>query len=111
MEEQAQAHRRRYATLARRGNGRGGRDVTAETVIVLNWIDLICTLWALRRGCVELNPLMRSVPFMVCYKVIIVGALLWWLSTRRERAARRALYVAAVVYGAVDVYHMINILR
>lgn len=77
----------------------------------LNLIDLSCTLWALRRGAVELNPLMRSVTVMVCYKVIIVWTLLWWLSTRRERAARYALYVAAVVYGAVDVYHMINILR
>ena len=28
-----------------------------------------------------------------------------------ERAARYALYVAAAVYGAVDVYHIINILR
>ena len=77
----------------------------------LNLIDLFCTLWALRHGAAELNPLMRSVPVMVGYKVIIVGALLWWLSTRRERAARYALYVAAVVYGAVDVYHMVNILR
>lgn len=48
---------------------------------------------------------------MVGYKVIIVWMLLWWLSRQRERAARYALYVAAVVYGAVDVYHMINILR
>lgn len=78
---------------------------------VLNLIDLSCTLWALRRGAVELNPLMREVAVMVGYKVIIVWALLWWLSTRRERAARYALYVATVVYGAVDVYHMINILR
>lgn len=77
----------------------------------LNLIDLFCTLWALRHGAVELNPLMRSVPVMICYKVIIVWALLWWLSTRRERAARYALYVAAAVYGAVDVYHIINILR
>lgn len=76
----------------------------------LNLIDLSCTLWALRRGAVELNPLMRSVTVMVGYKVVIVGALLWWISTRRERAARYALYVAAAVYGAVDVYHMINIL-
>ena len=75
----------------------------------LNLIDLFCTLWALRHGAAELNPLMREVPVMVCYKVVIVGALLWWLSTRRERAARYALYVAAAVYGAVDVYHMINI--
>lgn len=77
---------------------------------VLNLIDLSCTLWALHGGAVELNPLMRSVTVMVGYKVIIVWALLWWLSTRRERAARLALYVAAVVYGAVDVYHIINIL-
>ena len=48
---------------------------------------------------------------MVGYKVIIVWALLWWLSTRRERAARYALYVAAVVYGAVDLYHAFNLLR
>ena len=77
---------------------------------VLNLIDLSCTLWALRHGAVELNPLMREVTVMVGYKVVIVGALLWWLSRQRERAARYALYVAAVVYGVVDVYHMINIL-
>lgn len=83
----------------------------AVIAYALNLIDLSCTLWALRRGAVEMNPLMRSVPVMVGYKVVIVGALLWWLSRQRERAARYALYVAAAVYGAVDVYHMINILR
>lgn len=31
----------------------------------LNLIDLSCTLRALRLGCVELNPLMRSVTVMV----------------------------------------------
>lgn len=81
------------------------------TAYTLNLLDLFCTLWALRHGAVELNPLMRSVPFMVCYKVGAVWALLWWLSTRRERAARYALYVAAVVYGAVDLYHAFNLLR
>ena len=83
----------------------------AVIAYALNLLDLFCTLWALRHWAVELNPLMRSVPFMVCYKVGAVWVLLWWLSTRRERAARYALYVATVVYGAVDVYHMINILR
>lgn len=82
----------------------------AVIAYALNLIDLFCTLWALHGGAVELNPLMRSVPVMVGYKVVIVWGLLWWLSTRRERAARYALSVAAVVYGAVDVYHMINIL-
>lgn len=82
----------------------------AVIAYILNLLDLFCTLWALHGGAVELNPLMRSVTVMVGYKVIIVWALLWWLSTRRERAARYALYVAAAVYGAVDLYHMINIL-
>ena len=83
----------------------------AMIAYALNLIDLSCTLWALRHGAVELNPLMREVTVMVGYKVIIVWGLLWWLSTRRERVARYALYVAAAVYGAVDVYHIINILR
>lgn len=82
----------------------------AVIAYALNLIDLSCTLWALRHGAVELNPLMREVTVMVGYKVVIVGALLWWLSRQRERAARYALYVAAVVYGAVDLYHIINIL-
>lgn len=82
----------------------------AVIAYALNLIDLSCTLWALRHGAVELNPLMRSVTVMVGYKVVIVWGLLWWLSRQRERAARYALYVAAVVYGAVDVYHIINIL-
>lgn len=83
----------------------------AVIAYALNLIDLSCTLWALHGGAVELNPLMREVTVMVGYKVVIVWALLWWLSLRRERSARYALYVAAVVYGAVDVYHIINILR
>ena len=76
---------------------------------LLNLFDLVCTLYALRLGAMELNPLMRSVPVMVGYKVVIVGGLLWWLSTRRERAARYALYVAAVVYGAACLWHVVGI--
>lgn len=83
----------------------------AVIAYALNLIDLSCTLWALHGGAVELNPLMREVTVMVGYKVIIVWALLWWLSLRRERSARYALYVAAVVYGAVDLYHAVNLLR
>lgn len=86
---------------------------TRKAVIAyaLNLIDLFFTLWALHGGAVELNPLMREVTVMVGYKVIIVWVLLWWLSTRRERAARYALCAAAAIYGAVDVYHLVNILR
>ena len=83
----------------------------AVIAYTLNLLDLFFTLWALRRGAVELNPLMREVTVMVSYKVGAVWGLLWWLSTRRERVARYALYIATAVYGAVDVYHIINILR
>ena len=90
---------------------RKGKETRGAVIAyALNLIDLSCTLWALRRGAVELNPLMRSVTVMVGYKVIIVWGLLWWLSRQRERSARYALYVAAAIYGAVDVYHIINIL-
>lgn len=83
----------------------------AVIAYALNLIDLSCTLWALHGGAVELNPLMRSVPVMICYKVIIVWGLLWWLSTRRERAARYALFLAVALYGAVDLHHAVNIFR
>ena len=43
----------------------------AVIAYALNLIDLSCTLWALHGGAVELNPLMRSVPFMVCYLSLI----------------------------------------
>ena len=76
----------------------------------LNLLDLFCTLWALRHGAVELNPLMQSIPLMVGYKVIIVWALLRWLSHQREQAARYALCVAPVVYGAVCLWHAIGLL-
>lgn len=45
----------------------------------LNIADLALTLYALRIGAQELNPLMQSVPVMVAYKVIVVGGLCWWL--------------------------------
>lgn len=76
----------------------------------LNLLDLFCTLWALRHGAEELNPLMQSIPLMVGYKVVIVWALLRWLSHQREQAARYALCVATVVYGAVCLWHAIGLL-
>ena len=69
----------------------------------LNLIDLLCTLWALYYGVMEMNPLMQSVMVMVIYKVIIVGVLLWWLSHQRERLARYALYSYHGLWGSVPV--------
>lgn len=81
----------------------------AITVIALNWLDLACTLWALRRGCVELNPLMRSVVTMVWYKAAVVPLLTLWLAARGTKEARRGLNVCAVVYGAVCVWHAVGL--
>lgn len=83
----------------------------AVIAYALNLIDLSCTLWALRHGAEELNPLMREVTVMVGYKVVIVWALLWWLSARKERAARYALVLAVALYGAIDLHHAVNIFR
>ena len=66
----------------------------------MNWIDLICTLWALRRGCVELNPLMQSVTMMLWYKAAAIPALVLWLKHCGTREARRGLALCAIVYGA-----------
>lgn len=81
----------------------------AVVVIGLNWLDLICTLWALRRGCAELNPLLRSVVTMMWYKGAVVPALALWLDRRGTREARRGLRICAGVYGAVCLWHAAGI--
>lgn len=76
---------------------------------LLNLLDLLFTLHALRHGAVELNPLMQCVPVMIVYKLAVMALLLWWLSRRPERLARYALTGAAALYGAVDAYHLLNL--
>lgn len=76
---------------------------------LLNLLDLLFTLHALRHGAVELNPLMQCVPVMAVYKLAVMALLLWWLSRRPERLARYALTGAAALYGAVDAYHLLNL--
>lgn len=75
------------------------------TAYVLNLADLGCTLWSLRLGCQELNPLMRCIPFQAFYKVVMVGLLCWWLSLRQEQIARVGLNLCTAVYAATCVYH------
>lgn len=64
---------------------------------ILNLFDRFCTLYALKLGVCELNPLMQSVPIMVIYKVVIVGVLCWWLSKRKEPLGRYGLSIATVI--------------
>lgn len=73
---------------------------------VLNLADMCCTLLALRLGVgVELNPLMSCVPVMAAYKIVIVGALFWWLSSRKEALARLGLELCTTVYAGLAAYH------
>lgn len=76
---------------------------------ILNLLDLCFTLYALSHGAVELNPIVRDVPFMAAYKVVVVGALLWWLSRRSERVARRGLRVCTVAFAMVNLWHILNL--
>ena len=74
---------------------------------LLNLIDLAFTLHALRCGAVEANPIMQNVPFMIAYKVIVIGALCWWL---KKREAKAALCICAAAYAAVNAWHIVNLL-
>ena len=79
------------------------------TAYILNLFDLGFTLYALSHGAIELNPLMRCVPFQIFYKVIVVGALLYWLSKVNSRLARFGLNVATAVFAVVNAWHIVNI--
>ena len=73
---------------------------------ILNLMDLACTLCAMSIGCMERNPLLQSIPVMVAYKVVIVGGLCWWLSTRQEPIARVGIILCAALYGGICIYHL-----
>lgn len=77
----------------------------------LNLFDLFCTLCFLHLGVgKEYNPFMQNVHFMVLYKTMIMGVLLWWLSTRHERIAQVGLWFCAVFYTAVSLYYIVGII-
>ena len=80
------------------------------TAYALNLLDLLFTLNAISHGVWELNPLMEWVPAMIGYKVIVVGLLCRWLGSREEPLARFGLGLCAAVYGAVDLWHIINLI-
>ena len=73
----------------------------------LNLIDLTCTLIVFRIGATELNPLMRSVPVLVVYKLVVVGWLVAWLSRRREPMAQIGVRICTAVYAGLDCYHLV----
>jgi hypothetical protein len=76
---------------------------------LLNLADLSFTLHALSHGAEELNPLMRSVPIMIFSKIIVVGALLWWLSKIEEPIAKKGLWIVTAYFGAIVLWHIYNL--
>ena len=85
------------------------------TAYLLNLADIALTLYALANGGVELNPLMRSVPVMVAWKVCGVGVLCWMLSVlatdkrspiRARKLARKGLRIVTTVYTIIVIYHL-----
>lgn len=75
----------------------------------LNLLDLCFTLYAIHHGATEANPLMPCVPFMVFYKVVVIGVLCWWLNKREEKIARVGLLICKFYYGIVNIYHILNL--
>lgn len=80
------------------------------TAYTLNLLDLFFTLHAIRNGATEFNPLLQSVPVMVAWKVVGVGVLCWWLSSRPEKLARCGLRFCTAVFAAINIYHLLNLI-
>ena len=80
------------------------------TAYILNLFDLGFTLYALSHGAIELNPLMRCVPFMIAYKVFVIGAICWGLHRLRGyRLAQFGLKIATAVFAVANLWHIVNI--
>lgn len=83
------------------------------TPYTLNLLDLAATLLALRLGCTELNPLMRSVPVMLFYKIVVVGVLcvvLHHFAKGGNKAARWGLRVCSAAFAAASIWNTFIIL-
>lgn len=76
---------------------------------ILNLLDLVFTLNAIAFGGMELNPLMKCVPVMVFYKIVIVGALCLWLSKQWEQA-KKGVWLCLGVYAMLVAYHIVMLL-
>lgn len=77
---------------------------------LLNLADLAFSVYAIRNGSTELNPLMQNPTVMILYKVIAMGFLLWWLSKHKERIAVLGMRLIGIVYLIIDLYHISCIL-
>ena len=77
----------------------------------LNILDLLFTLYALSHGAYELNPVMQSIPFMIFYKVIVLGILCLFLEyMKHNRVARVGRKICLFAFLAVDAWHIYNLI-
>lgn len=78
---------------------------------ILNLFDLCFTLHAISIGARELNPLMRSVPVMVVWKVFGVGFFCWVLEklAKNFRVARWGMRICTAAFAAVNLWHVANL--
>ena len=83
------------------------------TPYTLNLLDLTLALYAVRHGGVELNPLMQSIPVMVAWKVLGVGALCLLLSklATNLQVARYGLQICTAIYILANLWHIVNLIK
>ena len=82
------------------------------TLYALNILDLISTLYARYNGIAEVNPLLQIVPFMIAYKVIVIGALCWLLNHFADagnKVAKYGMSIMTAVYTVLDFWHILNL--
>lgn len=76
-------------------------------LLALNTSDLCFTLCALSIGYSEANPLLQNPDFMLAYKLAVVPLLAGIL---HKLNARRSMAACAAVYGALCLYHIVNLI-
>lgn len=86
------------------------------TAYILNLLDLAFTLHVLDNGGVELNPVIRWMmevhpALFPLPKTVLAGLLCWWLERKSQTipAARKGLIAITAYYGAVVLWHIVNI--
>lgn len=88
--------------------------ILASLLFVLNVADYLLTLWVLRLGGIELNPIMApiiSTPYAAMLKIVLVGATCYLIAKRLRftkgivvLAAITSIYVCVVSWNATNLF-------
>lgn len=77
----------------------------AIIVYILNLFDLICTLFLLQFGAIELNPLLQNPIIMVLIKTLLVGGILIFIVKFPTTIGYIGLKFLLVLYSLVIIWH------